>query len=132
MRIKSTLVDNIPKKLFYTPVIGWGVFVLIMSLLPSRDLPDQLLEIGDGIIHSLIYVIWTLLAMWGVWKNHTPIHFSKYLQTFILALSFGLMVEFAQKYLTTYRHFEWADMLCNAIGSLIGLVCFRLFFSSKK
>lgn len=118
--------------LYYTPVFSWGVFVLVMSLLPSRDLPNALIEVSDQLLHASIYVAWTMLACWGYVQVNNGMKRSAYLTVLVCALVFGLGVEFAQKYLTDYRHFEWADMLANTTGSLLGLTIVFVLSRRKK
>lgn len=118
--------------LYYTPVFSWGVFVLVMSLLPSRDLPNALIEVSDQLLHASIYVAWTMLACWGYVQVNSGMKRSAYLTVLVCALVFGLGVEFAQKYLTDYRHFEWADMLANTTGSLLGLTIVFVLSRRKK
>lgn len=121
---------NSSKPVYYTPVIGWGVFVLVMSLLPSSELPNALIEMSDMIIHSCIYVVWTSLASWGVYKSVGQLSTKSSLYVWICAITFGLVVEFAQHFLTTYRHFEFSDILANTTGAVIGVLLSR--FVLKK
>ncbi|GGH77545.1 VanZ family protein [Phaeocystidibacter marisrubri] len=132
MNTKTILVDKKSPILYYTPVISWGVFVLVMSLLPSRDLPDALIEVSDLFIHACIYVAWTMLACWGYVQVHQRMKQSAYMVILCCALVFGLGVEFAQKYLTDYRHFEWADILANSTGSIVGLGITFILSRRKK
>lgn len=119
------------KWIYYTPVVGWGVFVFIMSLLPGSELPDPLLALNDLLIHGSIYVIWVWAAAYGVIKTGNPLSLKLAVLIFSAASAFGLIVEWAQATFTTTRHFEGGDLLANAIGSLIGLALAPLVFRKK-
>ena len=42
----------------------------------------------------------------------------------ISCIAFGMLMEFLQSNLTTYRSFEYLDMIANTVGVLIGLLFF--------
>lgn len=132
MPTRNTLVAEQRNHILnYTPVAGWGVFVLIMSLLPGKRLPGSLLDLNDHLIHAGIYVIWVILAIGGAihWKLSRSGQ-GILIKAVLWAFVFGLTVEIAQATLTTTRHFELADLLANTIGAIAGALIFG--FASRR
>lgn len=130
MSTKTTLVADRKIIWQFTPVTGWGVFVLWMSLMPSRDLPDPLLDMSDFFLHSMIYVVWMHLTFIGYWFRRQGASIKSVFIAWICAMVFGLMVEFAQKTFTDSRQFDPVDLAANALGGLVG--AFLIYRILKK
>ncbi|NVK05285.1 MAG: VanZ family protein [Flavobacteriia bacterium] len=114
----------------YTPAIGWGVFILVMSLLPSRSLPSTLIEVDDFLIHGGVYFIFTSLFFLAEYMLH---RFEKMRWGFLLITPFvfGFFVEVAQVTLTAYRSFSMMDVLANSLGIVLSFFLFRIFALRK-
>lgn len=119
-----------PKKhqiVYYTPAIGWGVFIFVMSLLPSSELPNVLITTDDLIIHGGVYGVYGLLLSWALHKSDTY-SFKARVGIWTFATLFGVLVEIAQATLTQYRQFEFLDMLANSTGALLAISIFHLIY----
>lgn len=128
--IKSTLEHKLSNlKLFIKynwPSILWAAFILVVSLLPTRNLPE--VRVSDKLVHGSIYTILFLLTYFG-WKYQPKILFLKQKATNVLMLAvplFGFIIEVLQGTCTTTRHFDWWDALANTLGASIGLLLIHL------
>lgn len=114
--------------LYYTPAIGWGILICYFSLMPGKELPGFLLNATDVLLHFLIYLVLTLLFVFG--KNHFTIKaINNRFLLFTIAVIFfmGVSIEVLQEHYVQGRHFEWGDILFNTLGSLSVLVINRFF-----
>ncbi len=81
--------------------------IWILSFLPGSAMPN--VPGTDKLHHALAY--FALMFCWGQW-------FIRTLPRLKLAIAFvvmGALIECVQG-MTTYRSFEWLDMLADAIG----------------
>ncbi|MBR2184976.1 MAG: VanZ family protein [Prevotella sp.] len=73
---------------------------------------------------------WTHFVMYGVFSLAVCYEFRRISwHTVVLPIAMGGMIELAQAYLTTCRSGEWADLLANSIGVVIGNLFFTLHSS---
>ncbi len=97
-----------------TRLIGWLLLLLVgvLSLINLAEAPvDDVL--WDKLNHAIAYA-----AIAGWWAALLP---GRRWKAAAVALVFGLMMEGVQG-LLPYRAFEWADMLANGVGVLLGLL----------
>jgi len=108
------------KKLRFTPLwlsIGFVYILLIFYGCLRQTAPSEpIIPHLDKVIHSSAYLI---LGFWFslIYKK------DKQLKIFLLCTAQGIMIEYLQG-LVGYRSFEYADMIANASGAIIG--CFIL------
>lgn len=98
-------------------LIGWlmVVSVCLLSLLPL-SMPSTGVENGDKLGHFLAYAVMTY------WFLHLS---QKQWLVVCLFLMMGLGIEALQG-ITTYRYFEWLDLLANTFGVLLAFVVFSV------
>jgi VanZ family protein len=93
------------------------ITLLVLSLVPTGQLPDGLSSIWDKAQHALGYAVLVLLGMraypsWPLLKMGAAL------------LVFGGLVELAQA-ATGWRYGEWADLLADAVGIGFALLAWR-------
>ncbi|MEC9407950.1 MAG: VanZ family protein [Abyssibacter sp.] len=95
-------------------LVGWLLLLVVgvLSLINLAETPaDDVL--WDKLNHAIAYAViagwWAALLPGRRWKAAA------------IALVFGLAMEGVQG-LLPYRAFEWADMLANGVGVLLGLL----------
>ncbi|SNR17555.1 VanZ family protein [Tenacibaculum jejuense] len=112
--IKSLLKD----KAIYLAIL----LTLIITYLSLANLKGKSIinfSSIDKVQHALAY--FTLAVIWML----AFIKKSKKKAVVILCIAFGILMEFLQANLTSYRSFEYLDMLANTVGVLIGLLFFN-------
>ena len=96
--------------IFRTAGIGMVVSVFVLSLIPITHNPAPG---GDKLHHFIAYA--SCMICWAqVYKQ--PV--ARFKLAIALALT-GVLIECLQD-LTSYRFFEWLDMVANAVGVIIG------------
>ena len=90
--------------------------VLVLSLAPAT--PASLTTGWDKTNHLLGFAVLGLLGLWSYPGRAVPV--------LLGLLAYGGLIEVLQS-LTPYRLAEWADLLADALGLLLGAVLARLF-----
>ena len=87
--------------------IGTVLTIWVLSLMPVDDL---VVPGSDKLHHFIAY--FTCMFVWGqVYRPPLP-----RIKLAIALIAMGILIECAQGGLTTYRFFEWMDMVANAVG----------------
>jgi len=113
----------------YTSGVVFGVFVLIVSLLPMRGVstPSFLAFPGvDKLVHSAIYFIFSGLLTWDYLRINSTIKI-KHLLLMACLLAYSMTIEIIQHFITPYRSGEKLDVLANIVGILAGAFSVYIF-----
>jgi VanZ family protein len=102
------------KYLRFWLILGWGMvfLVAVLSLIPSPQVLGPVLP-SDIVIHLLAY---SSLMLWFGCIYSTG---RRYLILGLVLILIGIVLEFLQG-MTSYRCFEYKDMLVNFFGVLLG------------
>ena len=117
---------------FYVP-ISFFILTIILLVIPGSQFPKaKLFQIAglDKVIHIGMFFLLTLLFS-HPFKHASTTNTKKkiyFLQIAALALFYGIIMEFVQKYFVPNRSFEIADILVDGIGAAIGYVASRRYF----
>lgn len=112
------------KKTLHTiwPASAWSLVIFILLIIPGKDLPP-----GPGIPH-LDKIIHTVLFGGQVWLWSTYFKNKGSFKTlagifflvFFLSCTYGIGMEYYQKYFVVNRDFEVGDILADVAGSALG------------
>ena len=113
--------------------IIWSLVILVLSWVPGKSIPEfsfwSLLSF-DKFAHAAVYAILVLVTIVGQSKQY---RFSFYrskivIRSLIFSTVYGIGVEIFQAYSNTGRHMEFADMIANTIGGLLGVAIFYIIY----
>lgn len=127
MLIKTLLVLK-PYALLIS--ICYTILLVIASFISLDDIPEIDVDQGDKVFHLLVYFL--LVILWYV-ALFEKVNWNKSKQIFIIALCsvvFGIIIEFLQGNLTSYRATDSLDILANTIGVLLASIV--LWLSNKN
>jgi len=111
---------------FVLPVI-WVILIYVLLTMPDNDLPKLgFLEAiyFDKWVHAGLFAMLTFLFSWPFRKLY-PVQHRLFVSIAVLALLYGIAMEYVQKYLTTDRDFDYNDMLADGFGCLVGYIAAR-------
>jgi VanZ family protein len=100
------------------------ILIVLLSLLPTSDLPDIPLFSGeDKYIHICMYLGLGFVASWSLdrkGKSMPPLYI-------LLASVFmwGVLMEVLQRLMSNGRGMEISDMLANLTGAFAGLMIYK-------
>lgn len=120
--------------LFFIPAIGWIILCTILLTLPGSSFPkeDWLDKIWfDKWVHIGLFAAIVVTWCWGVFKNGSENPAKHFLQITLLAIIYGIAMEFVQKYLVVNRSFDMADIIADAVGAYVGYLFSRKVLVKK-
>ena len=105
----------------------WAFFILILSVIPGKDLPESNLVGIDKVVHFIFYFVLSFLYL--------SIFSDKYTFRIILIIAFiccayGFLIECIQGLFLQDRFFDLYDVLANSSGVLFAT--FYTIFKLKK
>ena len=120
------------------PGILCGIIILILTGLPGSLFPRVKPAIGlDKVAHILMYAGFAYACLWGYRKqfvsNGLAYQKRAILLTIIISIAYGGLTEIMQETITVlHRSGDWRDLIADAIGTVLGVLVFYLFFRRKK
>ena len=124
----SILVSNYIK--YNWPSILWAAFILVICLMPGRDLPRVEIINVDKLVHIGVHTLLALLTYFG-WvrqDSYAALHRHTFLKIALLLAVYGFSVEVMQEVFTMDRHYDLYDALANSIGAVVGGIAGRVIF----
>lgn len=118
---------------YQSPSILWGLFILLILLLPGSKVDNLLLfDIipADKMVHFILFMILSLFNTVGWFKLKGDIISKgrKYLSTIIFCGLFAGTTEILQMVVATEREADWFDFLTNLLGTMFGIVIFKIIY----
>lgn len=115
------LISN--KRLSLCLLIVIASAIPALSLINISDLPTLKVQSADKVYHLIAYAALSF-SITLHYRNHRKknISLKKLSGIFFLTILFGIVIEVLQESLTTYRTFDYFDIVANTFGSLIGLM----------
>lgn len=121
------------KPLFFI-AIAYSIGISILFFIPSTELPRIKIKIHglDKIVHGVIHFILIILWMFYFYvKKEFQFRVKWVLQLFASLLLFGIIVEILQG-LTASRGADLFDIAANLVGSLLGILFFKIIQNNLK
>lgn len=117
------------------PAILWALLILVLCCIPGSQMPEvpfwDILAF-DKFAHMSVFLIFTLLLKVGFLKQHqyAVLRYRVNVISISIAITYGILIEIIQGALLIDRFIELNDMIANAIGSVLGLLIFRLIYGN--
>lgn len=114
------------------------IAIIIVYLSCFRPPKNSLEEIPnmDKIVHFAMYCGFSLLIWIEYLRSHhlnkKSISWHGWLSGFVIPTLLGCLMELIQRYFTTYRGFEWGDILSDTVGAAFASFCVALFLYFKR
>ena len=112
-----------PTLFFRLASVAVIIAIWILSFLPAVAMPD--VPGSDKWHHALAYFV--CMYCWGQWFTRP----AERLKLAILFILMGALIEFLQGF-TSYRSFEWLDMLADAVGVILAWVVVTVQLSVQR
>lgn len=117
----------IKKPIYFIPFIGFTIVVTAFSLLNIGKLGLKLEFFSwDKFWHALFYAIYNLTLLFALSKN-IFLHVKHIIVSSLVIIAYGAFMEYLQFALTTYRCYDYYDMLANAFGTIVAALFFFYF-----
>ena len=106
----------------FIPAVLTAIVIAIASLWENPQMP-QAITVSDKLAHGLLYAVLAISMMVAVDSN-ARMRVRTYLYVCVIATAYGALMEMLQRYCTLTRSGEMADLYADAIGAIIGVLCF--------
>ena len=120
----------------YLPIL-WTLVVLFLLSIPGNMLPNEShfsIPQFDKIVHISLFAGFVL--SWNFYLSKRPLSSLQLLRwfffIFIMGNSFGIGMEFVQKYFIPFRDFDMEDIIADMIGAGVGYGVSNIFFVGYK
>lgn len=123
-----------PKVLFLLAALLYtiGLFTVSVIHIESDTIKDVNFKNADKVFHFCAYFGLTILWQLYYYRHQQKARFSPDIKILIGAIIFGIIIEIIQGELTTYRGFEYGDILANSSGALLAYIFIRFLKPFKK
>lgn len=115
-----------PKFLLYIGVI-YTLLITVAFLSPATNLSKMDIPYFDKTAHVFLHA--ALSFIWFMYffiNDRGHISIGGHFVILLGCATYGIVIETSQHWFTDSRTFDLWDIVANGIGSLIGLVCFRI------
>lgn len=117
----------------YPLTLTLSLLIWVVCLIPIPETPLDEISFIDKWTHFVMYGGLTIVLLWERQKNKKGNSAALSIPaTLALPIAQGILVEFAQAYLTTCRSGDWFDAVCNTLGVFVGAVIFRIGKVARK
>ena len=111
-----------PKILYFLPAVTWFVVTFFLMVIPGKDIPKA------GFFDLIHFDKWVHFGMFGILVVLFSLPFIKttvnnirvFFYITILAIVYGILMEFVQKFFTKDRNFDITDIMADTAGALAG------------
>lgn len=116
----------------YKYALAWGVVVVLLSLLPSKEFENKQMDGFDLAVHFVFYgVLCWLTSIANVrYKQETARISYPLIVSVTSSILVGGIVEILQGTVFVSRTMDWYDFTANSCGALLAALVFRLVYGS--
>lgn len=116
--------------------ILWAVFILILSLVSGKNLPEVSLwewVSVDKLAHAFMYGMLVFLLTTGLKRQYSNGWLRYYAKStaFWIGMFYGLLLEIMQLLISFDRSFEVGDIVANSVGCVLGIFGFMLIYGKE-
>ncbi len=131
------IMPQVPYR-FYIPALIWFNTLTILLLIPGSTMPKhpwfEMLQI-DKWVHIVLFtgliLLWTLPAAYAGYALSKRSSWN--MSMVVMAICYGIAMEFVQEHWVPNRSFEAADMLADSAGALLGwLISKKYWYRFQK
>ena len=125
---------------YYWPAILWALFIFTLCTIHLGTITQSPLFFPgfDKLVHCGFFFVFVIFYCQGLVRKHKLPRFPyKHAMTIVLiAILYGYAIELLQKYVFTWRDFEWNDVFADSVGACMGmfsvLILSAAFYHEKK
>jgi VanZ family protein len=114
------IIKHLSERKFLFLAITWTVFVTVASLVSFNSVPKVKVIGSDKVVHFLFYLVFVIF--WSLAKKQSYFKINYSLLIVIIAIVFGIIIEFLQGVLTKTRQADFYDVLANSLGAIVGFI----------
>ncbi|WP_395042991.1 VanZ family protein [Flavobacterium sp.] len=118
------------KKTFFFIAITWTAIITYLSLASLGTIGNTIkIPYKDKMVHFVFYFLFVIF--WNLSQNNKLIHKKTTIIILLIAIFYGIIMEFFQYNFTISRHADVYDVLANSFGAIMGLIILMVFKNKK-
>ena len=119
---------------YILPALLWAICVFIITIFPSRNLPEVEVWQFDKVVHFCSYAGLTFLVANGLAKQYQypRLRYLSKTYSLVAGILYGFIMESIQGVFLNDRSFEIMDLVANSVGCLGGLFIFTAVYYKLK
>jgi len=119
---------------FYLAPLFWALTILILSSIPSKELPDfsfWKLFSFDKFVHVAMYGILSFQVMKACVRQYANwwLRYNAVRVSLVFGTIYGGLIELFQENVLIDRHGDWMDLISNIVGTILGIFLYRYIFN---
>jgi VanZ family protein len=120
------------KNILLFTAIFWTLSVTYLSLVTLDSSIGSSIKIQnkDKMVHFVFYFLFTFL--WVFYMNFHQFNFKKSIIVLLIAIVYGVIMEFFQGFLTTTRSADVFDVIANTFGAFFGWTFSKIYLQNKR
>jgi len=120
----------------FLPAVIWFIISVVLLALPGNDLPHtDFFDIPffDKYVHFGMFLLLTVLFCYPLVTSglDKPAIRSTFIKITVLAILYGIIMEYVQLYLVYGRSFDVVDIVFDAAGSVVGYIAITMYYHKK-
>jgi len=119
------------------PALAWAFFIFLLCGLPPKNTGSfsfwDLFSV-DKLLHFAVFSTLSLILI-VAFKRQCSFRFFRYRATIIallLALAYGIALEYVQMRYFEGRTAEWLDAVANSLGAIFGIIIFKIIYGNTR
>lgn len=119
---------------YFWAALCWTAGIAVSCLISIKHFETEpySLEHKDKYVHCTFYFVFTVLWYLALKQQHLLRGARGRLTVFLGAVTYGVLMELGQEFLTTDRSADIQDALANTLGSVLAVIALWLFDRKKK
>jgi len=120
------------KNILLFTAIFWTLVITYLSLATLDTSIGSSIKIKnkDKIVHFVFYFLFTLL--WVFYTSFRQFKFKKSLIVLLVAIVYGVIMEFFQGIFTITRSADVLDVIANSLGAFFGWTLSKIYLQNKR
>jgi len=120
------LIKNISKHKYLIIAVGYTLWLTAVSLTPLDGIHLPSFRMADKIVHFFLYFFFVIF--WLKALSYFSYHF---LSLVIIAILWGIIIEFIQGNFIPGRSGDVFDALANSIGAISGIMFYKVYLEKR-
>jgi len=118
------LIKNISKHKYLIVAVSYTLWLTAVSLTPLKGIELPSFHMADKIVHFFLYFFFVM-----VWLKASSYFSHHLIYLLVIAVIWGILIEFLQEYFIPTRSGDVYDALANTLGALTAAGFYRYYKS---
>lgn len=124
------IIKHLSERNFLFLAILWTIGVTVASLISLSNVEKITIPGNDKAVHFVFYFVFIVLWFFALQLYKKSKYFN--LKLFLIAVFYGMLMEFFQSVFTQDREADFYDIIANSLGALFGILISNIINKYSK